>query len=167
MNRVFVLILIALLQLRQFPCDCQGEGLLRPCNGDCTAPHAEDPLLDDASACCEDHQHNETAHHKADGQHHDLHQNSEDKCISDVLCRVRVDHAHSHPIPLCLHTSAARSIDRIRQTSVDFSLQLLGLVSGCELQCAPLIPPRFGIAANPETPWPVSTRQVLLCCWLI
>ena len=45
MNRVFVPFLIALLLIQQFPCDCQGEGMLRPCTGGWTG-HDAIPLMD-------------------------------------------------------------------------------------------------------------------------
>ncbi len=118
MNRVFVLFLIALLLIQQFPCDCQGEGMLRPCPGGC-AGHHEEPEHDTEGACSggEHHEHSGPVDHPTE--------------IGDV---VNVDlPPHSHPKPLCQHLRAARSIDRIRMTIPEANLRCVRLTFPADL----------------------------------
>jgi len=117
-NRVFVLFLITLLLIQQFPCDCQGEGMLRPCTGGC-AGHHEETEHDKEGACSgeEHHKHSGPVDHQTE--------------IGDV---VDVDlQPHSHPKPLCRHLRAARSIDRIRMMTPEANLRSVGFAYPVDL----------------------------------
>ncbi|MCA9092090.1 MAG: hypothetical protein KDA68_01280 [Planctomycetaceae bacterium] len=118
MNRVFVLFLIALLLIQQFPCDCQGEGMLRPCTGEC-AGHHEEAEHDTEGACPEEE------HHEQSGPVDHRIENG-DVVDADVP-------THSHPKPLCRHLRAARSIDRVRVMNPEANLRLVGLTFPVDL----------------------------------
>ncbi len=122
MKRLFHLLLIALLQIQQFPCACQGGGVLRPCSQQCQGhpqsgahPHACEDGESEAEDChegeCTAHRHERTADLGLDCS-------SVNDSVPEEHCfpvaANDTNRNHSHPVPVCGHHQAARSLDRVR-----------------------------------------------------